>query len=244
MTRNNFNHKKISRILAASFLLFSTAVLLSSSTVQYAAAAQCPLQGGVPKCYATHNFYPSSPLYSNGLKSTYKVYDNVINNQYVVSSTWAILTNGKIMEVAWRDGQGSSAHPYFVCAVDGWTQSTWGSPSHGSTWTFRSHDQNKDNIWTMAVDGSSSCSANGSTTTSNSLKTGYETSYDTNTITKNDYSNLQFVRDNIWYLWQSSYGVHGKTEQGTGFYVKYCGSGAENYYHSQHGKGTPPTSCT
>lgn len=251
MTMNNFKKRIIEHKIAA--LLLFAVILGSLAAFNPAQAALCPWDSArsVYRCYAVHNFYPSGPLYSNGLKSTNIVIDRTVDNQFVLSSTWAKLTNGNFFEVAWKDNQYSTSHPYFTCAANGATITTWGTPGNNTSWTFRVHDQDKNQIWSMEVDASgtpASCIGNGAGILSNNLKTGYETPYDNNNISKNDYSNLQFVRDNIWYLWQSFYGTHGKVaDPPTIFYVHGCGTTWTNdpsYWHSQHGKGTEPSSCT
>lgn len=246
MTMKNFKkHTKEHKIVAV--MLF-TVIVMSVTGINTAQAALCPWDSirQIYRCYAVHNFIPNSP-YSNGVKSTNIVIDRTIDNQFVVSSTWSKLTNGNFYEVAWKDNQYSSAHPFFICAENGSPLTTgWGTPSNNTTWTFRVHDQDKNQIWNMEVDGSgtpSVCQGNGAITLANSLKTGYETTYDTNKISTNDYNNISFVRDSFWYLWQSTYGSHTPSEVGPGFFVKFCGSGDANYYHSKHGKGTPPGSC-
>ena len=62
-----------------------------------------------------------------------------------------------------------------------------------------------------------------------------------------DTDNIKFWDSGFWFLWQSSYGTHGKFLQPGGFtpdhFVDYCGSGSENYYHSEHGYGSDPGTC-
>lgn len=243
---NNFRKRaKEHKIVVVMLLVVSVGNL---TTINTADAALCPWDSirQIYRCYAVHNYIPNIP-YTNGVKSTYIVIDRTIDNQFVLSSTWALLSNGMFYEVAWKDNQYSFAHPFFTCAENGaLLTSGWGTPGNNTIWTFRVHDQDKNQIWNMEVDGSgtpSVCQGNGGTTIAISLKTGYETTYDTNNISTNNYKYIFFVRDNFWYLWQSTYGSHSSSVIGPGFFVKYCGSGDANYYHSNHGKGTPPGSC-
>jgi hypothetical protein len=232
------NNKKRIHITSLTIILASALMVTSiGPAIGNAYAVNCTSTYG-QHCYAVHEFYPSTS--ANGVGSTYKVYNNYITAGWVDSATWAALTNGRLAETGWNTPSGQS-QSVFYAAVDGIIQKTWGTPTNGASYTFYTHDDAKNNIWTMTVNGGY-YQQNLGGYTANILETGYEKTYTDSTISTNNYSNLLLVRDGIWYNWSSSQGSHGTNVVPTSlYYVLYCNDAP--YSHSQHGNTPAPGSC-
>lgn len=79
---------------------------------------------------------------------------------------------------------------------------------------------------------------------SRTVRTGYEIALVDTTPVTNDDHNLYQVHSGTWKYWQGTpVGGHSSSSTTSGFFVKYCGTGAEQFYHHIHGKGTAPASC-
>ncbi|MHB8546703.1 MAG: hypothetical protein ACYDAJ_08050 [Nitrosotalea sp.] len=240
MTLNNEknNQKRIQKISLPIALVFVLIMGSIGPSIQNAFATNCITAYG-QHCYAVHEFYPS-PV-ANGVGSTYKVYNKYIASGWVNSAAWAYLVNGRLAETGWDDPSGTQPVTFYA-AVDGMIKSAWGTPTNGTSYTFYTHDDNKDNTWVMTVNGGYYTSNLGGYT-ANILETGYEKTYTDSSINKNDYSNMLLVRDGTWYNWSSSQGSHGTNVVPTSlYYVLYCSDAP--YSHSQHGNAPAPGSCS
>ena len=228
-------------------MLGITLLISNNGGLQMAEAALCPMKSnGHNRCYAIDEFstFPSYPM--KGLKGKNTVYDRNVAQGMVVSSNWVLFNNGKIFESLWRDDYGGTTKkPYYACGVNIVMTATWGTPANGTQSTFEVSDTDSNGVWTISAAGSSptGCSASDSGGTAYVLKTGYETNYDNGPITTNDYNTLQVFSGGFWYMWQGvPIGGHSANVD-PGFFVKYCGTGSEQYYHHKHGKGTAPATC-
>jgi hypothetical protein len=108
---------------------------------------------------------------------------------------------------------------------------------------------NKDKVWNMGA-GGSSFTYTAATSLTHQLKAGYEIDPTTSNVTlkENDYKDMSYVYLATWTLWDSVDGTNGQFLNPAPLtpvlHVKYCGTGDENYYHSQHGPGSAPANCS
>lgn len=232
-------------ILAISAIA-SVGIMISSMPDAY--AYYCPDQHSDSKCYATHIFNPDNNVH--GLKAKSEVKYHSGSDGTVTFTHWVFLTDGDYIEVGWQDTVDDANNPHYVCGYNGDPVDTWGSPSDNTAYVFEVEDTEENGTWDMWADGTTdtNCDQALATSNSNKLELGYE-------ITHNDEVNLesadstiqQFYDNGWWFLFQSSYGTHTTFLQPNPmtaeYYVDYCGTGAENYYHTEHGKGSGPGTC-
>lgn len=244
------NKKKTTSIILQSILVISAITIggMMISNIPEAEAYQCTSQHSGSKCYATHQFDPTS--YFHGLKATSDVKYTDGDDGYVVYSHWIELSDGDIIEVAWIDTVDDNNNPTFACGHNGVPVDTWGSPSDNTSYLFEVEDIDKDTVWEMRANGTTDTNCDYDADTYNGIdsQVGYELSHNNEVDVENAESdNIQFWDNGYWFYWQSSYGVHGKFLQPSGYtpphFVDYCGSGMENYYHSEHGYGSDPGTC-
>lgn len=199
------------------------------------------------KCYAVHLYNPYFDV--NGVKSTNKVLYMTGTAGTITGATWAILTDGTILESDWQEGVTSGANHYFVWGLNGSPQHTWGSPSDNTYYTFTVEDMNKDKVWNLSAGGITGGTYTAATSLTHKLKSGYEIEPSTVvTLREDDFKDMSYVYLSTWTLWNSASGVNNQFLNPNPFtpvlHVKYCGTGDENYYHSQHGPGSAPANCT
>lgn len=233
---------------AKNMLAFTMIVTVAFVTaMQTADAAQCPLYNGAPKCYATHSFYPSPNAL--GEQATYKVFQNVVNNGAVSAPMWGWTTNTipKLLEIGWQDLAGSTSVAQFYCAIDGTIQgSKWDNPTHNTFYVFQIDDVNQDNTWIMAV-GTKYCThtPGGTSIKLNIVKTGYEITYDNNSISTNEHKDLRVHSSGAWHLWSATYGTHPSDTEFPSrppMFVNHCDSGS--WSRIQVGMlSSPPSGC-
>lgn len=237
---------KITIILTISI---SSIFMIGMSEKVFAAA--CPNAGanGESRCYATDTYsvFPTQPVIQ-GLSGYNTVYNTAVVTGAVVDSNWVIFSDFTFVEVAWidqKDTLSGPVSPKYTCGKNGAPVTPFGNPTPGTFTKFEISDVDNDNKWIAKI-GSTSYPTQCTFTMipdSRTVKTGYEIwLVDTTPVTNNDH-NLYQVHSGTWKYWQGSpVGGHGSTTA-PGFFVKYCGTGAEQYYHHIHGKGTAPASC-
>lgn len=214
-------------------------------------AAACPNTGpnGESRCYAVdvYSIFPTQTTIQ-GLSGYNTVYDNTVVTGAVVDSNWVVFSDFTFVEVLWidkKDTLSGAVKPTYGCGQNGALASQFGSPTAGSLHKFEISDVDNDNNWIAKIDSTSyptQCTFT-KIPDSRTVKTGYEIwSVDTTPVTTNDH-NLYQIHSGSWKYWQGTpVGGHSPTVT-SGFFVKYCGTGAEQFYHHKHGKGTAPTSC-
>lgn len=245
------SNNKIKRIETVSVLVVIIASMLAVGVIdptKNAYAVACTGTYGT-HCYATHIFDPYFSV--NGIQSTEKVLYTTGTNGWVENSNWVMLYDGNFLEVGWHQNTVSGGgNPYFLWAKNGITQTTWGSPSDNTYYTFTAEDLALDNVWKMSAGGQE---YTGTMTTpySNEIQVGYEFTYTSEiNLRTNDYANMEYGTPTTgWVLWNSGDGTHGRYLQpGAGYFVHGCGTTWDtdpvSFYHSQHGQGTEPSSCT
>lgn len=201
------------------------------------------------RCYATHQYNPYFSV--NGLETVNKVLYTTGTAGWIASQNWVFLVDGNFIEMGWQDDVTNTAKPFLNYGQNGGAIQTWNCnttpqfcPADNSSITTRIDDMDKNKVWTFTAAGITATRTM-ATEWTNEIETGYELTHNTEiNVRKNDYNSLKYGRDILgWILWNSSDGTHAKTVTG-GFFVKYCGGATEQFYHSQHGKGTQPPSCT
>ena len=229
-------------------LLLVAAFAVAIPTIAEADAYLCTSQHSGSKCYATHQYDVTSDFH--GLKATTEVQYHSGSDGTVTFSHWLDLFGGDIVEVAWQDTVDDANDPYYVCGHNTVPVDTWGSPSDNTAYVFEVEDTNKDETWDMRAAGTTdtNCDYAGDTINAIDSQVGYEITHNNEVSLETvDTDNIKFWDSGFWFLWQSSYGTHGKFLQPSGFtpdhFVDYCGSGSENYYHSEHGYGSDPGTC-
>jgi hypothetical protein len=239
----NFKDTKVLKAASLSVVILASAFMgLTIGSPKNAYAVSCTLTYGT-HCYAVHIFNPNFSV--EGVRSTEKVLYTTGSAGWVENSNWVILYNSHFLEVGWHQNTVSGGgNPYFLWAADGVTQKTWGTPSDNTYYTFTAESLAENSVWNMSA-GGQTYSSTLSTSFSNQLEVGYEFTYTSEiNLRTNDYNPIQYGQQQLgWVDWNSADGTHSKYLQpGTGYFVQYCGTGNQQYYHSQHGQGTP-TSC-
>ncbi len=244
------NAKKMQFLTLQSIMVISAITMgsLILVGVPNADAYLCTAQHSGSKCYATHQYDVTSDFH--GLKATSEVQYTDGTDGVFTFSHWIDLSNADIVEVAWQDTVDDANNPHYVCGHNGSPVDTWGSPSDNTAYVFEVEDTDKDTVWDMRADGTTDTNCDYDATTYNAIdsQVGYELTHNNEVDVENAEADLMHFWDNgFWFLWQSSYGAHGKFLQPGGFnpdhFVDYCGSGSENYYHSEHGYGSEPGTC-
>jgi hypothetical protein len=238
------NKNQIASVI--TFALIAASMIAINGSQNAYAANKCIGQTN-NHCYAQHNFSQKFTGAYNGMQSTEKVLSTTIaSGSWIQNSNWAIHPDGvHFVEFGWH--QNNNASPYFMCGIDGGTRQFGSAPSDNTYYVFKGEDLNLDSIWHIDISGNT-CNLASASTSAFMLQVGYElTNSDAQTLRKNDYTGLQFARaPNTWAFWNSADGGNGwtlKPNDGT-YFVKLCGGTAEQYWHSQHGQGTAPATCS
>ncbi len=229
--------KSIKVVLMAVSLAVS---LFLSTQLQQVHGYNCNSVHGT-NCYLVHQF---NPIFSvNGLKGEWKALQVPNNPSWILSPGWVELPDLSFIEVGVRDF--GTSDPQFYWGKNGAISDVWGSPADGSTHTFRLHDFNQNSIWNVNVDGVTLYSTAMSTAWSNEVKAGWEFTYTEATVKTNDFNKLSWGRpDTGWVWWKQGDGNHYAPQvHSGGFFVHYCGTGNEQWRHSQHGKDGQPITC-
>ena len=191
-----------------------------------------------PRCYGLASYSPNSyPYILDGTYSQTTFVNQSPSNGFLQHSVWVIFDNGDILEAGINDPQGSGAAK-FVTAVDGSITKSIGTPSNNQYYGIQVHDSNLDNTWTMAAHTTTDTKYKGSINAYKS-QVGSEAVY-TNAPNFNiDHNYIYQHIGGSWVLTSSGNSWQGTTTT-SGYYLDKCGSGSENYYHINTGKGSVP----
>ena len=192
-------------------------------------------------CYAVDEYYPYSSV--NGVKSTMYSYNLKPPSGWFNDPVWAVLITGEQLEV------GTHGDPYGMSYYWGYNAAIinrFGSPVDGSSHTFQTDNLAQNNVWNIKVDGTTYYTKTTGTPWTNNIETGYEFTYTDITLKRNDHSSKSYGRpDTGWVLWNKADASshYSALVPSTGYYVKYCGTGDQQYYHIQHGQNSFPPTC-
>ena len=242
-TNKIIHNKTLSIIIAASAIMVM--LTIGSQTGTAFATFDCTTDPN--HCYAVHIYNVFFDV--NGVQSTNKVLYMTGTAGTVTGATWAFLVDGNFLETDWQEQVVSGANHYFVWGLNGNPQHTWGAPSDNTYYTFTVEDLNKDKVWNMAA-GGQSFPKTMATSLTHKLETGYELDPTIAglTLREDDFKDMKYVYLATWHYWDSTDGTHTQflnpNSSPPVLHVKYCGTGDEQYHHSQHGPGAAPPSCT
>jgi hypothetical protein len=187
------------------------------------------------------NRIPTSlPVYY-GIKSSYTAYSTPPSHGVIVAATWATLRPGSYRESGWTVSSSESLRSYY--AIDGIRQSpTNPNITSGTQYNFEVSNTNQDFAWDMVAPGILQQTTGPSASTS-TIDTGYEMTFGDVTLQKDHFTNKYVYVNNAWNKWSSSYGNIGGAVS-SGYYRIGCGTGSEPSWHTQHGTGSAPASCS
>lgn len=235
MTYNNkhkHSHKNINFLIVATVI---SAFVIVPVTSAYAV-----------KGYATHDLSDTGPTPNiYGIKSKYKVIDTTIaSGKALHAPTWATLGTGIYREVGWGDAGSQAIHSYY--AINGQKQSPVNyNISNNVEYTFEVSNINQDFTWDLVAPGILKQYTATPYDKATIVQTGYESSDTTVTMPQNHFRDQRVYSNNSWHFWTNSDGfIGGGGQPGGTYYVIGCGSATEQLYHTQHGTGSAPSSCS
>lgn len=218
-------------LLAAMMLPFSQLPVAEAATL-------CSDTGvdGSPRCYATANYSPSSsPWDVDGFYAFVEFSNDSVPDGFLQDAVWVEFDNGDVLEAGMFDPDSGS--PKFVNAINGVVNGTSAhSPSNGNTYEIGVYDSDLDNTWTMKADSQTNTRNQGAAD-GYQARVGVEAQFTNVPNNTTDFDTMYMHNDGSWILLSTSNVNQGDTES-SGWDMDPCGSGNEEMYHVNAGKGT------
>ena len=204
--------------------------------------SQLGADGIAKRCYATRAFDMTMPNESTvtGIKGTINFDDKIIPAGFNQASYWVKFTRGEILEVGIHDS--SSRTLKFSCAINGIIQNHSFSSSPQNNVNYEMKIEKRVNIpqtWDLIVNGET-CATKmvGETSYPNHITRGTETSRNNTPDFTQEFESLKKEKNNSWSYLISSDGTDRQAGLAYDYFIDRCGSGNENIYHIETGKGS------